>query len=189
MNTMMRGSPGEVNGGVAVIFWKETGGVAMGESAEKGVGEQAGDLKLWQSNGCSVSLLKQGDALKTKTTTVTAACLWAGGAAGVRTFITQLGSFRANAAIFRKSALMSISSLTPHWKESVLPLDFFFNHSQEFIILWIRETCTSTNAVRASKDHWPLYFGLYFRMAFWEQREKVRHFPSPAQPWRCENPF
>lgn len=71
-------SPGEVNGGVIVVFWMEA--VAMGESAEKGVGEQAGNLNLWQSNGCSVSSLKQWDALKTKTVTVTAAWLWAGGA-------------------------------------------------------------------------------------------------------------
>lgn len=59
-------SPGEVNGGVVVIFGMETGGVAMGEGAEKGVGEQAGNLSLGQSNGCSVSPLEQRDALKTQ---------------------------------------------------------------------------------------------------------------------------
>lgn len=45
----------------------------MGERAEKGVGEQAGNLDLGESDGRRASLLQQGDALKTETVTATAA--------------------------------------------------------------------------------------------------------------------
>lgn len=45
----------------------------MGEGTEKGVGQQAGNLNLRQSDGCGVSSLKQRDVLKTRKATITAA--------------------------------------------------------------------------------------------------------------------
>lgn len=51
----------------------------MGEGAEKGVGQQAGNLNLRQSDECGVSSLKQRDVLKTRKATVSTAvatCRW-----------------------------------------------------------------------------------------------------------------
>lgn len=50
-----------------MVLGAGSGGVAVGEGAEKGVGEQAGDLNLRERDGRGASLLKQRDALKTRT--------------------------------------------------------------------------------------------------------------------------
>lgn len=56
--------PAEVNGGVAVVLCVGRRRVAMREGAEERVSEQAGYLNLRQSDGRSVSRLKQRDGLK-----------------------------------------------------------------------------------------------------------------------------
>lgn len=61
----------------------------MGEGAEKGVGQQAGNLNLRQSDGCDVSCLKQRDVLKKKEGHNHGGCRHAPVALGaLRTFIT-----------------------------------------------------------------------------------------------------
>lgn len=58
-------SPGEVDGGVAVVLCGGFGGVAVRKGTEKSVGQQAGDLNMRQGNGCRASSLQQWDGLMT----------------------------------------------------------------------------------------------------------------------------
>lgn len=55
--------PGEVDAGEAVVLPLRRGGVAVGERAEKRVGEQAGYLDLRQSDGRRMSTSEHWDGL------------------------------------------------------------------------------------------------------------------------------
>ena len=66
-NAVCESWPAEVDAGVVVVLCGGVGGVAVRESAEKCVGEQAGYLNLWQRDACVLSSLQQRDGLKTRT--------------------------------------------------------------------------------------------------------------------------
>lgn len=57
--------PGEVDGWVAVVFCTGSRVVAVRKGTVEGIGKQAGDLNVRQSDGCRVSTLKQRDGLWT----------------------------------------------------------------------------------------------------------------------------
>lgn len=152
--------PAEVNGGVAEVLRVGFGCVAMRERAEKRVGKQAGYLNLWQSDGCSLSALKQRDGLNMDTLrhhqnewTVNGK-----GSSELHTFFTCSGSFKANAAIFGNSAQESFSPLGIHWNRNMM-IDDHWRVSTNKPDDWT-QTLTFTNLARPSNDHCFSYFGL-----------------------------